>query len=274
MVLSSELRSTHLGKALPTMHELPSEDPLEPGLPDEFHGLQPQLLVESLSLTDYSPTEIFQSFDLNLYYDPEHTGWYKRPDWFLVVGTTRLYQNKTSRSSYVIWDEQIPPVVVIEFLSPGTEDDDLGRFASKLPDETPGKPPGKFIVYEQILKVPNYFVFNKTTGQLRYFRLVDGQYKERKVAPGAESLWIPELKIGMGIWYGTYRYMERQWLRWCDANGNWLLTETEKERSEKERERSEKERERSEKERERSEKEKLAQYLRSIGLDPDNLPSL
>jgi hypothetical protein len=29
---------------LPTMYDLPSEDPEEPGLPDEFHDLQPQLL--------------------------------------------------------------------------------------------------------------------------------------------------------------------------------------------------------------------------------------
>ena len=30
---------------LPTMYDLPSEDPEEPGLPDEFHLLQPQLLL-------------------------------------------------------------------------------------------------------------------------------------------------------------------------------------------------------------------------------------
>ena len=29
--------------AFPTMCDLPSEDPEEPGLPDEFHNLQPQL---------------------------------------------------------------------------------------------------------------------------------------------------------------------------------------------------------------------------------------
>ena len=33
---------------LPTMHNLPSENPLESGLPDEFHGLQPQILAETL----------------------------------------------------------------------------------------------------------------------------------------------------------------------------------------------------------------------------------
>jgi Uma2 family endonuclease len=75
---------------LPTMHNLPSDDPLEPGLPDEFHGLQPQLLAETLSLTGYSDRDIFCAFDLNLYYDPESTGWYKRLDWFLRFDLTRL----------------------------------------------------------------------------------------------------------------------------------------------------------------------------------------
>jgi Uma2 family endonuclease len=284
MISSSELRSTLQSdvQTLPTMHDLPSENPLEPGLPDEYHGLQPQLLAESLTLTDYDPTQIFQSFDLNLYYDPEHTGWYKRPDWFLVVGTTRLYRGVSSRSSYVIWDEVIPPAIVIEFLSPGTEGDDLGRFASKLPGASskPGRPPGKFIVYEQILQVPHYIVFNETTGQLRYFRLVDGRYQEQVIASTLPSLWIPELKIGLGLWNGSYRHMSQRWLRWCDRDGNWLPTETEREcrakereRSAKEWERAEKERERSEKERERAEKEKLMTYLRSIGIDPNNLPS-
>ena len=34
-------------KALPTMYDLPSEDPEEPGLPDEFHIYQPQLLRDT-----------------------------------------------------------------------------------------------------------------------------------------------------------------------------------------------------------------------------------
>jgi hypothetical protein len=29
-------------ETLPTMYDLPSEDPEEPGLPDEFHLLQPE----------------------------------------------------------------------------------------------------------------------------------------------------------------------------------------------------------------------------------------
>jgi Uma2 family endonuclease len=166
MVLaSSNLSSSGIDreKVLPTMHDLPSENPLESGLPDEFHGLQPQLLAETLKLTHYTQNQIFYSFDLNLYYDVEHPGWYKRPDWFLVIGTDSLYRGVESRSSYVMWDELIPPTIVIEFLSPSTESEDLGRFASKALKAVPGKPPGKFVVYEQILQVPNYVVYNEAT---------------------------------------------------------------------------------------------------------------
>ncbi|OUC13193.1 MAG: hypothetical protein B0A82_18810 [Alkalinema sp. CACIAM 70d] len=244
---------------LPTMHDLPSDDPLEPGLPDEFHGIQPQLLAETLSLQDYAANEIFCAFDLNLYYDPNNTGWYKRPDWFLVVGVPRLYQGKTTRSSYVTWDEQVNPVMAIEFLSPGTEAEDLGPFASRPPSPaTPGKPPSKFTVYEQILQIPNYLVFNETDRRLRYFRLVDGQYEEQAIAPCNPLIWIPEIKLGLGLWTGTFRGIPQEWLRWCDAQGNWLLTEAEIERLAKERE--------------RLARSRLEAYLRSQGINPDNLP--
>ncbi len=52
----------------PTMYDLPSEDPEESGLPDEFHDLQPQLLSATLRLTDVSQDRLFTGTDLNLYY--------------------------------------------------------------------------------------------------------------------------------------------------------------------------------------------------------------
>ena len=96
------------------MYDLPSEDPEEPGLPDIFHGLQPQLLDETLYLPQYADDGVFYAFDLNLYYDPEHTGWYKRPDWFFALAP-RLYKGLVARSSYVMWEERVAPTVVIEF---------------------------------------------------------------------------------------------------------------------------------------------------------------
>jgi len=78
-------------EVLPTMYDLPSEDPEEPGLPDEFHDLQPQLLRESFNPSNYQADEIFVGTDLNLYYDVRHSNWHKCPDWFAVVGVPRLY---------------------------------------------------------------------------------------------------------------------------------------------------------------------------------------
>ncbi|MFM7425051.1 MAG: Uma2 family endonuclease, partial [Elainella sp.] len=103
-------------ETLPTMYDLPSEDPEEPGLPDEFHDLQPQLLSRSLTLTGYSRSDYYTASDLNLYYDVKHPLWHKRPDWFLAVDVPRLYDGKDLRRSYVIWQEGKSPEIVVEFL--------------------------------------------------------------------------------------------------------------------------------------------------------------
>lgn len=51
---------------LPTMYDLPSEDPEEPGLPDEFI-FQPQLLRSTCQLPTYTREEIFIGTDINLF---------------------------------------------------------------------------------------------------------------------------------------------------------------------------------------------------------------
>jgi Uma2 family endonuclease len=215
--------------AFPTMYDLPSEDPEEPGLPDDYHDLQPQLLSRTLQLSGYSKDAIYTASDLNLYYDLSHPLWHKRPDWFLVVGVPRLYpQGDGDRESYVIWQEKVSPIVVVEFLSPGTEIDDLGRFFRRSPKpQPPGSPPSKFIVYEQILKVPHYIVYNKRDRQLRYFQLVNGSYQEQSVAATNPRIWLNDLDVGLAIWQGKFEGLPKDWLRWCDRLGEVLLTDTE-----------------------------------------------
>ena len=148
-------------KDWPTMYDLPSDDPLEPGLPDEFHDLQPQLLSATLKLPKVHKTEIFTAKDMNLYYDLEHSGWYKRPDWFAVFGVPRLYDQRDLRLSYVVWDEQATPDIVVELISPGTAMADLGEIRREQ-----NGTPTKWEVYEQILKVSNYIVYDRYKGKL------------------------------------------------------------------------------------------------------------
>ncbi|MFB2834365.1 Uma2 family endonuclease [Floridanema evergladense] len=230
-------------ETLPTMYDLPSENPEEPGLPDEFHILQPQLLTRTLQLTDYPPSRLFVGTDLNLYYDVKNPLWHKRPDWFLVLDVPRLYEGTDLRSSYVVWQEGVNPFLVVELLSPGTEKEDLGELALLEDDEisevdsteingqpTREIPPRKWDVYERILRVPYYVVFSRYSDRLRAFKLNGGRYREQTINPEKPLFLIPELKLGLGIWQGEFDGINRSWLRWCDEEGNWLLTDAERER--------------------------------------------
>jgi Uma2 family endonuclease len=289
--------------ALPTMYDLPSEDPEDPGLPDVFHLWQPRLLDDTCIPPNTPPDRVFTATDLNLYYDPQHLRWYKRPDWFMVLGVPRFYEDVDLRASYVIWQEEVSPLVVVELLSPGTEDEDLGE--NELEDNAPGngvssstKPPSKWQVYEQILQVPHYIIFSRYTNQMRYFRLEEGVYQEQSLDLVNPRIWIPEAELGLGIWHGEYEGLTRPWLRWYDADGNWIPTNGERvqqERVEKEQALEEKEQALEEKEQaleekeqalERAEQERLAkeqasEQLRQIvlnllrsGLTPEQVANL
>ncbi|MGB5968743.1 MAG: Uma2 family endonuclease, partial [Spirulinaceae cyanobacterium] len=199
-------------QTLPTMYDLPSEYVGDSGLPDEFHIWQTELLKFTFKPQNYPQERVFTAVDLNLYYDVTNTLWYKRPDWFAVVGIPRLYEGHDLRLSYVIWQERVSPMVAVELLSPGTEDEDLGRTVAQA-----GKPPTKWQVYEQILRVPYYFVFSRYTNQLQAFHLVGAHYEPMS---SIEGRWlIPELHLSLSLWQGSYEGVERLWLRWMSAEG-------------------------------------------------------
>ncbi|MEH1988880.1 Uma2 family endonuclease [Nostoc sp.] len=233
-------------ETLPTMYDLPSEYPEDSGLPDEFHLFQPQLLRETFCPPNYPAEEVFVASDLNLYYDLRHTLWYKRPDWFAAVGVSRLYEQQNLRLSYVIWQEGVAPFVMVELLSPGTEKEDLGQTLREI-----NQPPTKWEVYERILRVPYYIVFDRYTDKLQVFQLVADSYSELDLS--TPRVWMPGLELGLGLWQGSYQGIERLWLRWYDASGNWLPTPLEKLEQESQR------------------ANRLAAQLRELGVNPDDL---
>ncbi len=233
-------------ETLPTMYDLPSEDPEEPGLPDEFHDFQPQLLRETCQPPTYTADQIFIGTDLNLYYDSRHPRWQKRPDWFLVLGVERARQQTDLRWSYVIWQEGVAPFLVVELLSPNTEADDLGQTLREVT-----QPPTKWQVYEQILRIPYYAIFDRYENQFRLFQLVGTRYQV--LALPEQYHWFEELDLGLGVWQGEYQGAQGRWLRWQDAEGKWILTTGE--RAEQAQQRA----------------EQLAKKLRELGIDPDEV---
>jgi hypothetical protein len=115
-------------------------------------------------------------------------------------------------------------------------------------------------VYEQILGIPWYAVFSRYTDEFRMFQLAklpDGRQRYCEIVLPDGKMWIPDLKIGLGLWYGSYYGVERKWLRWYDRDGNWILTpaESEKQRADKEKERA----------------DNLAAKLKALGISPDDI---
>ncbi|MCP4699452.1 MAG: hypothetical protein GY862_21780, partial [Gammaproteobacteria bacterium] len=241
-------------ETLPDMYDLPSEDPEEPGLPDEFHSYQPHLLQETFCPPDYPPDRIFTGCDMNLYYDVRHTKWQKRPDWFAVVGVPRFYgKQKDLRGSYVIWQEGVTPFIVVELLSDSTEKGDLGK-SPRLREIN--QKPGKWEVYERILGIPHYVVFSRHTEKLQAFSLNGGAYQKLDVS--SKRIWFPKIKLGLGLWEGSYRDMKRLWLRWYDASGAWVptLAEEANQRADQEKQQAEEEKQRAEEANQRADQEK------------------
>jgi Uma2 family endonuclease len=241
-------------ETLPTMYDLPSELVGESGLPDEFHRIQANLLSETCQPSGLSvDNEVFTARNLNLYYDVRHPQWYKQPDWYLVVGVPRFTTQQELRLSYVIWQEGVRPFLVVELLSPGTEAEDLGQKLREI-----NQPPPKWEVYERILGIPYYVVYDRYENNLRAFRLSGIRYEPIDIVSG--RLWFEELQLGLGLWQGEYQATEGLWLRWYDADG-WILTLVEKAASSERQAATERQR-----------ADRLAEYLRSQGIDPDNLP--
>ena len=191
----------------------------------------------------------------------------KAPDWFFVPGVPPML-NGQFRRSYVLWQEVVRPLLIIEYVSGDGRDER---------DTTPYR--GKFWVYEQGIGAPYYAIFDGPRDSVELFELEAGRY--RQVVPNdAGRLPIPPLGVELGIWYGTYRGMDLPWLRFWDAATRFLLS-SEDEQAAAERRRAETAesllhdtRKRLEQECERAESERqraaqLAERLRSVGIDPD-----
>ncbi|GAA6619476.1 Uma2 family endonuclease [Scytonema sp. NUACC26] len=194
------------------------------------------------------------------------------PDWFYVPGVPPMLDGKIRRS-YVFWREYIPPLIAIELAS-GNGDEERDATPLSLARRRESAKPGKFWVYQQIIRIPYYAIYEINNAKLEVYHLVDFSYQ--KLQPNERNHYpIPPLGVELGLWRGSYlNNPEQLWLRWWDTNGNLLLIGNEI--AEQERQRAKQERQRAEQERQRSlaverKATQLAERLRAMGIDPDTL---
>jgi hypothetical protein len=158
----------------------------------------------------------------------------------------------------------VAPFLVVELLSPGTEAEDLGQTLREV-----NQPPTKWQVYEQILRVPYYILFDRYENQFRAFELVGTRYRALQLTE--QRLWFEDLKLGLGVWSGRYQGVDGLWLRWWNEKGDWVLMADERlvqaeSLVEQEQQRATQAEALAEQERQRA--ERLVAQLRALGIEP------
>lgn len=192
-------------------------------LAEKYHLLQPQLLGDTFHPPNYLVQQILVASHVKLYYDPQQTNCYQSPHWFAVVGTEEFYEQREVSEIYRVWREGINPFVVVDFVSRDSEIVDLDERQA-----TGNQPQSHWEVYEQILRIPYYILFDYQSNHLRVFELAGSGYKELRIKE--PRIWLQNIQLGLGLWEGVYQGINRQWLRWYDGSLKWIMTHEERER--------------------------------------------
>jgi len=137
------------------------------------------------------------------------------PDWFYVPDVPPTLDGNMRRS-YVMWQELMPPLIVLEFVSGD---------GSEERDRTPRK--GKFWIYERIIRPAFYGIYEVKKAQVELYHLVENRFE---LVPKNQRghYQIEQMEVELGIWQGVYQGVELPWMRWWDAEGNLVLTAEER----------------------------------------------
>ncbi len=206
----------------------------EPEMESSLHYMQLLLLVSCLEWLWRDHTDFFIGANLSIYFSRQQlrNKDFRGPDFFLVKNTT-----KHPRKSWVVWEEDGKyPDLIVELLSESTATTDKNLKKS---------------LYQDRFRTPEYFWFSPDSLEFEGFRLAGHQYEA--IIPNSQGWrWSESL--------GLYLGLEQRKLRYFDAEGNIIPTPEEAT-----------DRERQEKEIAQQRAERLAEKLRSLGIDPDAL---
>ena len=165
------------------------------------------------------------------------------PDMFLSldieINPERLAEEQRS---YFVWEFGKVPEVVVEIVSnrKGNELTSKLRTYSRWGVTY-------YVVFDPMQELGETILQIYELGFGKRFRLRD-------------DFVLPEVGLSLKIWRGRFENVEDDWIRWCDAEGNLILSGVE--RAEIETERAEFEHQRA---------ERMAEKLRELGIDVENL---
>lgn len=220
---------------LPSAEDLPDSDDIP--VDNELQDLIPGLLKAILALIWSQRQNWFFGIDMGIYYDPDEPAIV--PDGFLSIGVPRFI-DEDLRLSYVLWEEQKVPILVLEVVSHKRR----GEYSSKK----------QFYAQMGVLYYVVYNPQRKRKPPLEVYQLEQGEY----ILKRDEPVWLPELALGIGRDRGTYLGMTREWLYWYDEQGKRHLTPEERILEAQQQTHEAQQR-----------AKQLEDRLRSLGIDPD-----
>ena len=234
---------------LPSTEELSCSDDIP--VDNEDQNFLPNLLLFMLIILRADRMDWYFGVDMAIYHT---TGISPQvpvvPDAFFSVGVERKKGEK-SRRSYATWEENdIVPTFVLEMVS-------------HQPD---GEYDEKVEIYRN-LGVLYYVIYNPEFWKrdrhhsFEVYKLVDGNYQLQI----GEPYWMPELELGLGRRQSLVGGIQQEILCWFDETGTPYPTPDDLHRQSA--------LDRHQLRQEQRRVEALSDYLRSIGLDPDNLPN-
>ncbi|CAD5909707.1 Uma2 family endonuclease [Planktothrix agardhii] len=193
------------GLCLPSAEDLPDSD--DTPVDNELQDLIPGLLKILLASIWSERMDWFFGVDMGIYYDPEQPAIV--PDGFLSVGVPRII-DEDLRLSYVLWEEQEVPILIIEVVSHKRR----GEYTKKK----------QFYAEMGALYYVVYNPLRKRKPPLEVYKLENGTYQLQ----AGERVWLPELQLGIGRERGTHVGITRDWLYWYNQQGNRYLTAEER----------------------------------------------
>jgi Uma2 family endonuclease len=164
------------------------------------------------------------------------------PDAFLSLNVQMPadWSQKKNRS-YFVWEFGKAPEVAIEIVSnrKGNELDSKQATYARIGI-------AYYVVFDPLQQLQQEDELNGKV--LQVWALTAGQYVEL-----AEPFWLQTVNLGLTVWTGSFEGLEFAWLRWCDRNGQVIPTGAEG------------------RELERQRADRLADRLRSMGINPDEI---
>jgi Uma2 family endonuclease len=140
--------------------DYPSSDG-KPMAETDWHRDLMNTLIQTLAAYYAAEPMVYVSGNLLVFYKPGNRRRHLSPDVFVIKGVA-----KHQRPNYLIWEEGKGPEVVIELTSQSTRDEDVED---------------KFELYQDTLRVPEYFLFDPLSEylrpQLQGHRLRRGRYE-------------------------------------------------------------------------------------------------